>query len=241
MRCHSVHAPRFREGGSALRPRYGAPGAAVNVCRVGLALIGILCFAPLASASPVRILAFGDSLVAGYGLAEEEAFPARLQAALAAAGVEAEVINGGVSGDTTAGGLARLDWSLADRPDVVLLELGGNDGLRGIDPGDTEANLDAMLRKLAAREIPVLFVGMLAPPNLGPEFGEEFNALFPRLAARHKVAFYPFFLDGVARDPALNQADGLHPNAAGVEVIVERILPAVLKVIGQARAAAAAG
>jgi acyl-CoA thioesterase-1 len=211
------------------------------VCRVGFALMLVLCLALPAAAAPIRILAFGDSLVAGYGLSEDEAFPARLQAALAAAGVEAKVINGGVSGDTTAGGLARLDWSLADRPDVVLLELGGNDGLRGIDPQDTEANLDAMLGKLAAKEIPLLFIGMLAPPNLGPEFGEEYNALFPRLAERHKVAFYPFFLDGVARDPALNQPDGLHPNAAGVEVIVERILPAVLQVIEQARAAAAAG
>lgn len=211
------------------------------MCRVGFALMLVLCLALPAAAAPIRILAFGDSLVAGYGLSEDEAFPARLQAALAAAGVEAKVINGGVSGDTTAGGLARLDWSLADRPDVVLLELGGNDGLRGIDPQDTEANLDAMLGKLAAKEIPLLFIGMLAPPNLGPEFGEEYNALFPRLAERHKVAFYPFFLDGVARDPALNQPDGLHPNAAGVEVIVERILPAVLQVIEQARAAAAAG
>jgi acyl-CoA thioesterase-1 len=217
--------------------RYGPRRAGVNIAGFCSALLLLLFLAAPAAAAPLRILAFGDSLTAGYGLAESEAFPARLQAALAKAGVEAEIINGGVSGDTTAGGLARLDWSLADRPDLVLLELGANDGLRGIDPKDTEANLDAILTRLAQDGIPVLFAGMLAPPNLGPEFGAEYNALFPRLAERHKVTFYPFFLDGVARVPDLNQSDGLHPTAAGVDVIVERILPALLKVIEQIRPA----
>ncbi len=186
---------------------------------------------PAAGADPVRILAFGDSLTAGYGLPEAEGFPAQLEAALAAAGVEAEVINGGVSGDTTAGGLARLDWALADDPDVVILELGANDGLRGLRPAETRANLDAILTRLGEEGIAVLLAGMLAPPNLGREFGEAFNAMFPALAEEHGVAFYPFFLDGVATDPALNQPDGIHPNAAGVAVIVERILPHLLAVI----------
>jgi len=186
---------------------------------------------PAAGADPVRILAFGDSLTAGYGLPEAEGFPAQLEAALAAAGIEAEVINGGVSGDTTAGGLARLDWALADDPDVVILELGANDGLRGLRPAETRANLDAILTRLGEEGIAVLLAGMLAPPNLGREFGEAFNAMFPALAEEHGVAFYPFFLDGVATDPALNQPDGIHPNAAGVAVIVERILPHLLAVI----------
>ncbi len=222
---------------AAQRPSRTTARLAWSAC---LGLLFVLCLAGPAGAAPLRILAFGDSLVAGYGLAESEAFPARLQAALAEAGVEAEVINAGVSGDTTAGGLARLDWSLAERPDLVLLELGSNDGLRGVDPADTEANLDAMLARLTGQGIPVLFAGMLAPPNLGSEFGAEYNALFPRLAERHGVAFYPFFLEGVARVPDLNQPDGLHPNAAGVEVIVERILPHLLGVIERIVSAAGA-
>jgi acyl-CoA thioesterase-1 len=206
---------------------------AVNVAAAQVLLLFLLLAAamPAAGADPVRILAFGDSLTAGYGLPEAEGFPAQLEAALAAAGVEAEVINGGVSGDTTAGGLARLDWALADDPDVVILELGANDGLRGLRPAETRANLDAILTRLGEEGIAVLLAGMLAPPNLGREFGEAFNAMFPALAEEHGVAFYPFFLDGVATDPALNQPDGIHPNAAGVAVIVERILPHLLAVI----------
>ena len=206
---------------------------AVNVVAARVLLLFLLLAAamPAAGADPVRILAFGDSLTAGYGLPEAEGFPAQLEAALAAAGVEAEVINGGVSGDTTAGGLARLDWALADDPDVVILELGANDGLRGLRPAETRANLDAILTRLGEEGIAVLLAGMLAPPNLGREFGDAFNAMFPALAEEHGVAFYPFFLDGVATDPALNQPDGIHPNAAGVAVIVERILPHLLAVI----------
>ena len=182
-------------------------------------------------ADPVRILAFGDSLTAGFGLSQEDGFAAQLDRALAQAGVEAEVINGGVSGDTTAGGLARLDWALADDPDLVILELGANDGLRGLDPAETRANLDAMLTRLRESDVPVLLAGMLAPPNLGPEFGKAFNAVYPELAERHDVALFPFFLDGVATDPALNQPDGIHPNRAGVAVIVDRILPHLLPLI----------
>jgi len=182
------------------------------------------------------VLAFGDSLTAGYGLPAADGFPARLEAALAAAGVAARVIDGGVSGDTTAGGLARLDWALAEDPDVVIVELGGNDGLRGLDPAATEANLDAILARLGAERRAVLLTGMRAPPNLGPEYGAAFDGVFPALAQRHGVAFYPFFLDGVAADPALNQPDGIHPNAAGVALIVERLLPHLLRVIERAAA-----
>lgn len=177
------------------------------------------------------IAAFGDSLSAGFGLDSASSFPVRLEAALRADGVSATVINLGVSGDTTAGGRARLAWSLPSKVDLVIVELGANDGLRGIDPAETEANLDAILRSLKAQSVPVLFTGMLAPPNLGREYGAAFDALFPRLAARHGVAFYPFFLEGVAAESALNQADGIHPNAAGVDRIVAGILPLVRRAL----------
>lgn len=183
------------------------------------------------AAQPVRLLALGDSLTAGYGLPAEQGFTPRLQAALKAAGLDVSVINGGVSGDTTAGGLARLDWLIADKPDFALIELGANDGLRGLDPKLTYDNLDALLTRLAKAGIPTLLTGMYAPPNLGREYGELYNGVFPRLAEKHGVLYYPFFLDGVAADPALNQADGIHPNARGVDVIVERILPYVKKLI----------
>jgi acyl-CoA thioesterase-1 len=189
----------------------------------------------------LRILAFGDSLTAGYGLSENDSLPARLQAALAAKGVSAVVVNGGVSGDTTAGGLARLDWALADDPDLVIVGLGANDGLRGIDPANTRANLDAILKRLTQEKRAVLLAGMLAPPNLGADYGEPFNAIYPDLAAKHGVRLYPFLLAGVAADPALNQADGIHPNAAGVQVIVARLLPEVMAVIDSLRPAAAGG
>ncbi|MCW5772165.1 MAG: arylesterase [Rhodospirillaceae bacterium] len=185
------------------------------------------------AAKPVTILAFGDSLTAGFGLPNEQGFTARLEAALRAKGVDAKVINAGLSGDTSAGGRARLDWALAAKPDAAIVELGANDGLRGLDPAATEANLDAILASLKAKGVRVLFTGMYAPPNLGPDYGKAFNGLYPALAKKHGVAFYPFFLDGVAADPALNQPDGIHPNAKGVEVIVARILPAVLTLIGR--------
>jgi len=156
-----------------------------------------------------------------------------VEQALRAHGVDATVINGGVSGDTSAGGLARLDWALADNPDLVIVDLGGNDALRAIDPKSTEANLDAIVSKLQAQKRGVLIAGMLAPPNLGKDYETAFNAVFPAVAARHHVPLYPFLLDGVVMDPALNQADGIHPNAAGVKVIVERMLPSVLQAIQQ--------
>lgn len=177
------------------------------------------------------ILVLGDSLSAGHGLAPEQAFPVRLEQWLRAAGVPARVVNGGVSGDTTAGGLARLDWALADGPDLVIVELGANDALRGLDPAVTRKNLDAILGRLVDKGVRVLFTGMRAPPNLGREYGAQFDAIYPELAARHGVALYPFFLDGVAAEPELNQTDGIHPNERGVARIVERIAPYVVRLI----------
>jgi acyl-CoA thioesterase-1 len=177
------------------------------------------------------VLALGDSLTAGYGLAADQAFPARLQATLREQGLSVRVINAGVSGDTSAGGRARLDWSLADNPAAAIVELGANDALRGLDPEETRANLDAIILELKKRGIAVLLAGMLAPPNLGPEYEARFNAIYPDLAARHGVLFYPFFLDGVAARPELNQADGMHPTAAGVDIIVDRLLPLVRELI----------
>ena len=181
---------------------------------------------------PIRILALGDSITAGYGLPAPESLPSRLEASLRKVGLAVDVVNGGVSGDTTAGGLARLDWMLADRPDLVIVELGGNDGLRGLDPRDSYANLDKILTKLEDAKIKVLLTGMLAPPNLGAEYGREFAAIYPKLARQHDCAFYPFILDGVAAIPELNQADGIHPNAKGVDVIVERLVPYVERILG---------
>lgn len=184
-------------------------------------------------ADEIRLLALGDSLSAGYGLATGEGFTDQLAAALRKEGVDVTVLNGGVSGDTTAGGLARLDWMLSDRPDAVIVALGANDGLRGFNPTDTEANLDAILTKLKQHNIPVLLTGMLALPNMGSEYGEDFNGLYPMLAKRHDVVFYPFFLEGVAGNLELNQQDAIHPNAKGVAEIIRRILPSVKELLAQ--------
>ncbi len=184
-------------------------------------------WSPPAHAEPLRLLAMGDSLTAGYGLANEDSFPNQLEQVLRGHGHQVVVINAGVSGDTTSGGLARLDWALADDPHAVILALGANDGLRAIDPGLTRANLEQMLERLREQGLPVLLAGMLAPPNLGREYGERFNAIFPELAERYDALLYPFFLDGVAADASLNLDDGIHPNAAGVAVMVERMLPLV--------------
>ncbi len=176
----------------------------------------------------IVIVALGDSLAAGFGLASEDAFPMQLQEALAADGVAATVINAGVSGDTTAGGRSRLDWSVGEAVDLVIVELGANDGLRGIDPETTRANLDDIMTRLGERGVAVMVAGMLAPPNLGRDYGDAFNDIFPALAAKHDAVLYPFFLDGVAAQPPLNQGDGIHPNRAGVAVIVERMTPFVI-------------
>jgi acyl-CoA thioesterase-1 len=200
-----------------------------------LVIVALAAGSTAASAETLRLLALGDSLTAGYGLAKPDAFTTQLEAALKAVGEDVQVINGGVSGDTSAGGRARLGWALADNPHAVIVELGANDGLRGLDPAQTLANLDAILTETRAKGIPVLLSGMLAPPNLGAEYGAEFRQLYRDLAAKHDVLFDPFFLEGVAAEPELNQADAIHPNAKGVAVIVERLLPMVRKLVAMAR------
>jgi len=201
-----------------------------------VAALSALATAPAPTAAePIKILAFGDSLVAGYGLEAAQAFPDQLEAALREQGHDVRVINGGRSGDTAAAGRSRLDWSLAEKPDAVLVELGANDALRGIDPKVTFRHLDAILTRLADENLPVLLAGMLALRNLGAEYRTEFDSVFPRLAEKHKVPLYPFFLEGVVLNPDLNQTDGLHPNPRGVKVIVERIMPQVLDLIARVR------
>ena len=218
-----------------LQTRYGGFTAAVNSWIAAfLAIVLSLAVATGAATvhaqtEPVKLAILGDSLAAGYGLAPAQAFPTRLQAALKDKGRNVTVINHGVSGDTTAGGLERIDWMMADKPDIVMVELGGNDMLRALDPGATEKNLDAIVGKLKQAGATVWLVGMLAPRNFGPEYVKQFDGIFKKLADKHGVPLYPFFLDGVAQDPALNQPDGIHPNAKGVDVIVERILPFVTK------------
>ena len=174
-----------------------------------------------------RIVILGDSLSAGYGLPAAEAFPAQLEQALRQSGQAVRVINAGVSGDTTAGGLARLDWALAERPQLVIVQLGANDALRGLDPEQARANLDAILTRLKREETQILLAGMRAPRNLGPAYYTKFDRIYSDLARKHQVALDPFFLEGVALRPELNQADGLHPNAQGVAMVVRRLLPQV--------------
>ena len=186
-----------------------------------------------AAAEDIVLVALGDSLTAGYELPPGAGFPAQLQAALEAEGRDVAVRDAGVSGDTTSGGLARLDWSVGPDADGVILALGANDALRGIDPDETRANLTAILDRLDERGVPVLLAGMLAPPNLGEDYGARFKAVFDDLAGRD-VVFYPFFLEGVAARPELNLADGIHPTKEGVGVMVENILPKVRELIARA-------
>ena len=186
-------------------------------------------------AAPVRLLVLGDSLAAGYGLAEADGFEARLAEALKAHGHDVHILDGAVSGDTTAGGRARLDWALGDGADAAIVELGANDGLRGTEPREMEANLSAILDALAAKKIPVLLTGMYAPPNLGADYEREFRAVFDRLGARPGVLYDPFFLVGVAGDPALNQADHMHPNPEGVRREVLRLLPLVERLLAEVK------
>jgi acyl-CoA thioesterase-1 len=180
----------------------------------------------------VKLIAFGDSLTAGYGVAADEAFPAKLQRALRDKGYAVDVVNAGVSGDTTSGGLDRLDWSIPDGADAAIVELGANDALRGLDPAVTRKALDQILSRLQAKGIKVLLAGMRAPPNMGAEYTARFDAIFPELAKAHGVALYPFFLEGIAGERALNQSDGLHPLPAGVDIIVRHILPDVEALLG---------
>ncbi len=191
------------------------------------------------AAEKMTILAFGDSLTAGYGLAGEDAFPGRLEKALSEKGYRVRVVNAGVSGDTSAGGAARIGWSLADQPDLVILELGANDALRGLDPEQTRTNLATIITQSRAAGARVLLAGMKAPRSLGEDYVRRFDAVYPELAAEFNLPLYPFFLDGVTGNPALNQEDGIHPNAAGVRVIVERILPYVEQILAQLEGAVA--
>jgi acyl-CoA thioesterase I len=194
----------------------------------GLFVIGWITAAiGVSRAEPMRIVAFGDSLSAGYELPENEGFPKQLEAALKAKGLDVIVENSAVSGDTSSGGLERLDWSIADGTTMVVIELGANDALRGIDPALTRSNMDAMITRLKARNIKVVLAGMLAPPNMGEAYAKPFNAIYPELAAQHQTALYPFFMDGVITKSDLKLSDGLHPNAKGVAVIVSGILPII--------------
>ena len=187
------------------------------------------------AAEPVKIVVLGDSLSAGYGLPAGAAFPERLAAALKAKGIAVNIANAGVSGDTTSGGLARLDWSVPEGTDAVIVELGANDALRGVDPKVTRNALDTIIGKLKQRRISVLLAGMRAPRNMGPDYVRAFDAIYPALAKDHGVPLYPFFLDGVATDPKLNQADGIHPTAPGVDAIVARIMPDVEALVARVR------
>ena len=181
---------------------------------------------------PIKMVVLGDSLSAGLGLSASSAFPARLQKSLETKGIAVDMINAGVSGDTTSGGRDRLDWSVPEGTEAVILELGANDALRGIDPRVTRAALTDILTRLKARKIAVLLCGMVAPPNYGSEYSARFNAIYPELAKSFGVPLYPFFLEGVATDARLNQADGLHPTEEGVDVIVKNILPTVEAFLG---------
>jgi acyl-CoA thioesterase I len=204
------------------------------VALCGAALIAV-CTPPANAGRPVKIVALGDSLTAGYGLPEKDGFVPRLQAALTAKGLTVDVSNAGVSGDTAADGLAHLDWSVPDGTDAVIVELGANDMLRGLNPTVTRDALDTILRRLTQRHIAVLLCGMRAAPNLGPEYGRAFDSIYPDLAAKYGVLLYPFFLDGVAANLSLVQSDGMHPNPTGVGIIVERVLPKVEELLARAR------
>ncbi len=200
-----------------------------------LLVVAGTAFAPTVAAAqtrPVKMVVLGDSLSAGLGLPASSAFPARLQKSLQAKGIAVDIINAGVSGDTTSGGRDRLDWSVPEGTEAVILELGANDALRGIDPRVTRAALTDILTRLKARRIAVLLCGMLAPPNYGSDYSARFNAIYPELAKSFGVPLYPFFLEGVATDASLNQADGLHPTAEGVDMIVKNILPTVEAFLG---------
>jgi len=202
--------------------------------RLLIILLGLLAASP-AWAAPLRLTALGTSLTQGYGLPPGTEFTVQLQAALRAQKLDVTVVNAGVSGDTSADGLSRLDWALADHPDAVVLELGSNDMLRGLPPAQTEKNLRAILVKLKAAHVPVLLCGMMAQRNLGADYVKQFDAIYPKLAKETGVLFYPFILDGVALNPKLNQNDGMHPNPAGVKVIVGRILPSVKTLLAQVK------
>ena len=224
----------------------GRPAALVNVL-TGFLLLAAATFASIPVSSvmaqpgkPIRIVAFGDSLFAGYGLRPSQSFPAQLQKELKARGHNVVIDNAGVSGDTSAAGLARIAWAIGNDADAVIVEFGANDALRGIDPKVTLANMQKIIAKLNAKRLPILLTGMRSPTNWGDNYAEDFDAIFPDLAKEHTLLFYPFFLDGVIFDSKLNQQDGIHPNAKGVAAIVKSILPQVEELIRKAEAQRAA-
>jgi len=236
-----VFSPRLQtQWGSCARAR----GPITRYGRTRRVINGLLLFVTMAmfvsilsprdvNASSMRVVMVGDSITAGYGLPPSAALPRLLGERLQADGMDVVVENAGVSGDTTAGGLSRLGWAVQGQPDLVIVALGGNDGLRGIDPAETRRNMVAILKDLTSKDIPVLVAGMLAPPNLGDEYAQGFNALFAEVAAQAGVAFYPFLLDGVAAEPSLNQADGIHPNAEGAAIIAARMAVPVAALLRQ--------
>ena len=211
------------------------PGAPISIGMVRIFLIfaTLLLSIQIAFAKPITLLALGDSLTSGFGLEPNETFPVKLEAALKNRYPDLKIINGGVAGDTASDGLARLDWALTDDVGGLVVELGANDPLRGLDVVQTEAALDGIMAKAEARKLPVLILGMKAPPNMGPEYVAKFDGLYPRLAEKYQALLYPFYLDGVAADPSLNQADGIHPNGRGVDVIVSKVAPKVEELIGK--------
>jgi acyl-CoA thioesterase-1 len=230
----------LRLGGPGPRS-YGKAGRAVQIGRIVAAVFAcLLWLAPAAARAAgreVRIVALGDSLTAGFGLSRQDAFPAKLEKALRQKGIAVTIENAGVSGDTTSGGLARLDWSVPEGTDAVILELGANDALRGLDPKGARTALETMVKRLKARGIAVLLAGMYAPRNLGPDYAKAFDAIYPELAATYDLILYPFFLDGIAGDRGgLNLPDGLHPTPAGVDVIVKGILPKVEELLARVKA-----
>jgi acyl-CoA thioesterase-1 len=203
--------------------------------RILIVIATLMLSIQTALAKPITLLALGDSLTSGLGLEASEAFPVKLEAALKSRYPDLQIINGGVSGDTAVDGLARLDWALTEDVDGLIVELGANDALRGLDVSQTETALNGIMVKAQLRNLPVLILGMKAPPNMGPDYVARFDGLYPRLAAKYQALLYPFYLDGVAANASLNQADGIHPDGRGVDVIVSKVMPSVEELIGKVR------
>jgi acyl-CoA thioesterase-1 len=233
----NVGRVRGDDGMPVVNGIFGWGSRRIIACALAIAML--LGFAAVSWAEeknrPVKLVVVGDSLSAGFNLAPSESFPSRLGQALKKRGLAVEVMNAAVSGDTIAAALQRIEWALPEDADAVILELGGNDALRGLDPAQSRMALDSIMKIIASRKLPILLAGMKAPRNLGPEYADKFDRIYPELAKSHNALLYPFFLDGVALDPGLNLADGIHPIAKGVDVIVERILPLVADLIARAR------
>lgn len=227
MRVSMVRS--YGNSARAVERRYGL---FMHIAVLMFALMTVANAAWAEAAKPIKLVVLGDSLSAGLGLPAQEAFPTKLQKALEDKGIEVGMTNAGVSGDTSSGGRDRLDWSVPDGTDGVIIELGANDALRGIDPDLTRTALTEIVQRLKARKIAVMLCGMLAPPNYGADYAARFNSIYPDLAKKFDVPLYPFFLDGVAADAKLNQADGIHPTAAGVDIVVKNILPTVEAFLG---------